>query len=91
LGLFTAVRRTHVLVCHCHRVCDRTILECIRNGARSIEEVSRSCGAGTSCGGCRPAIDSIVGRAILEPRPSARLEAEPARGARSRSLAVAAH
>jgi bacterioferritin-associated ferredoxin len=72
-----------VLVCHCQRVCDRTIRECIRNGARSIEEVSRSCGAGMSCGGCRPAIDSM-----LTARPEAVARAQPARSTRL-SLSVA--
>ena len=57
-----------MLVCHCHRIGDRTIRECIRNGARSIDEVSRSCGAGTTCGGCRPAIGALVGDAMLERR-----------------------
>jgi bacterioferritin-associated ferredoxin len=57
-----------LLVCHCHGIGDRTIRECIRNGARSIDEVSRSCGAGATCGGCRPAIGALVGDAILERR-----------------------
>jgi assimilatory nitrate reductase catalytic subunit len=57
-----------LLVCHCHRIGDRTIRECIRNGARSIDEVSRSCGAGMACGGCRPAIGALVGDAASERR-----------------------
>jgi bacterioferritin-associated ferredoxin len=49
-----------VLVCHCHRICDRTIRESIREGARSIDEVGASCRAGTGCGGCRPAIAGLL-------------------------------
>jgi bacterioferritin-associated ferredoxin len=49
-----------LLVCHCHRICDRTIRESIREGARSIDEVGASCGAGTGCGGCRPAIAGLL-------------------------------
>lgn len=49
-----------MLVCHCHRICDRTIRESIREGARSIDEVGASCGAGTGCGGCRPAIAGLL-------------------------------
>jgi bacterioferritin-associated ferredoxin len=49
-----------LLVCHCRRVCDRTIRECIRDGAASIDEVGQSCGAGTGCGGCQPTIASLL-------------------------------
>jgi bacterioferritin-associated ferredoxin len=55
-----------VLVCHCHRICDRTIRESIREGARSIDEVGDACRAGTGCGGCRPAIAGLL-RAEDEP------------------------
>jgi bacterioferritin-associated ferredoxin len=55
-----------VLVCHCHRICDRTIRESIREGARSIAEVGDACRAGTGCGGCRPAIAGLL-RAEDEP------------------------
>jgi bacterioferritin-associated ferredoxin len=49
-----------LLVCHCRRVCDRTIRECIREGAASIDEVGQSCGAGTGCGGCQPRIARLL-------------------------------
>ena len=49
-----------MLVCHCHRICDRTIRESIREGARSIDEVGDACRAGTACGGCRPAIAGLL-------------------------------
>jgi len=65
-----------VLVCHCHRICDRSIRESIREGARSIDEVGASCRAGTGCGGCRPAIAGLL-RAQAGPRA----EDEPARRA----------
>jgi bacterioferritin-associated ferredoxin len=59
-----------VLVCHCHRICDRTIRESIREGARSIDEVGEACRAGTSCGGCRPAIGGLLSEHCAEePRP----------------------
>ena len=65
-----------MLVCHCRRVCDRTIRECIRDGAASIEEVGRACGAGTGCGGCQPTIASLLSKADAsagEPLPQERL------------------
>ena len=49
-----------MLVCHCARVCDRTIRECLDRGARSIDDVGQACGAGTVCGGCRPTIGALV-------------------------------
>ena len=49
-----------MLVCHCKRVCDRTIRECVERGARSVEEVGRACEAGTGCGGCHPTIRALV-------------------------------
>jgi len=49
-----------LLVCHCHRICDRTIRESILDGARSIAEIGDSCRAGTGCGGCRPAIAGLL-------------------------------
>ena len=55
-----------MLVCHCNRICDRTICESIREGARSVDEVGRACGAGTGCGGCRPRIRTLLARAERE-------------------------
>jgi bacterioferritin-associated ferredoxin len=49
-----------LLVCHCMKVCDRTIRECVERGARSVEEVGRACQAGTGCGGCQPTIRALV-------------------------------
>ena len=49
-----------MLVCHCAKVCDRTVRECIDSGARSIDDVGRACGAGTFCGGCIPTIGALV-------------------------------
>jgi NAD(P)H-nitrite reductase large subunit len=50
----------HVLVCHCHKVCHRRVLEACDAGAESVEEVGRACGAGTSCGGCRPLVEDLI-------------------------------
>ena len=57
-----------MLVCHCHGIGDRNIRECIRNGARTVDEVSRACGAGTTCGGCRPVIRALMGDETLQRR-----------------------
>src|SRR4051795_10854587 len=63
-------RRSLLLVCHCHRICDRTIRESIREGARSIAEIGASCRAGTGCGGCRPAIAGLLRDQSALARPS---------------------
>lgn len=49
-----------MLICHCKRVSDRDIRTAIREGARNAESVGEACGAGTCCGGCRPAIDELI-------------------------------
>jgi len=49
-----------LLVCHCHRVCDRVIRECVDGGARSLDDIGRACGAGTACGGCQPTIGALL-------------------------------
>jgi bacterioferritin-associated ferredoxin len=60
-----------MLVCHCLRVFDGSIRECVRSGAaRTVDEVSEACGAGTGCGGCRDSIAEIVDRETSCPRTS---------------------
>jgi bacterioferritin-associated ferredoxin len=49
-----------MLVCHCHAVNDQTIRRCVDHGARSGNDVREACGAGASCGACRPVIDRLI-------------------------------
>ncbi len=49
-----------MLVCHCHAVNDRTIRRCVNDGARSRNDIREACGAGASCGSCRPVIDRLI-------------------------------
>lgn len=49
-----------MIVCHCHAISDRAIRRAVREGAQSAAEITRHCGAGGSCGGCRPRIESLV-------------------------------
>ena len=53
-----------MLVCHCLRVFDGTVRECVRQGARTPEDVTARCGAGSRCGGCRSSIETIVCREV---------------------------
>lgn len=59
-------------VCLCKGVSNRVIRRCVEEGARTVEDVGRSCGAGTVCGSCHM---DIVG--MLE-------DARQARSARAR-------
>jgi NAD(P)H-nitrite reductase large subunit len=49
-----------VLVCHCNKVCDQMIRQCVREGAQSIEAVQAACRAGADCGGCLPLVRRLV-------------------------------
>jgi len=49
-----------VILCICQAVSDREVDAAIRDGARSLADVARACGAGRQCGCCRPAIERRV-------------------------------
>jgi bacterioferritin-associated ferredoxin len=41
-----------MIVCLCHPTSDRELDSIIDDGARTVEEISQRCGAGTGCGAC---------------------------------------
>jgi bacterioferritin-associated ferredoxin len=41
-----------MIVCLCHPTSDRDVDAIIDEGARTVEEIGRRCGAGTGCGTC---------------------------------------
>ena len=47
-------------VCICRAVTKRVVLATIQQGARSVDEVGRACGAGTDCGACRGCIEELI-------------------------------
>jgi bacterioferritin-associated ferredoxin len=47
-----AIINFKMIVCACHPTSDRDVEAIIDDGARSVEEIGRRCGAGTSCGSC---------------------------------------
>ena len=49
-----------MIVCHCKAVSDRTVRTVVRAGADTSRQVALACGAGRSCGGCRPAIAELI-------------------------------
>lgn len=60
LGTTVEGNEAAMIVCHCHRVSDRQIRSTVREGAVSVAEIGRRCGAGTGCGGCRPEVSAIL-------------------------------
>jgi len=59
-----------VLVCHCRAKSDHEIRRAVRNGAVTLHEVSRACGAASGCGGCAEAVHEIIASELgaFEPR-----------------------
>ena len=49
-----------MFVCHCRAVTDRTIRGAIEAGASDTGALARHCGAGSRCGGCWPALQSLL-------------------------------
>jgi bacterioferritin-associated ferredoxin len=49
-----------MIVCCCYGVSDRTIRKLAEEGATSVSEVTRSCGAGGDCGSCRRQIAQLL-------------------------------
>ncbi len=49
-----------MLVCHCNGVSDRRVRRAVREGALTVSDVGRACGAGTCCQGCSSTINRII-------------------------------
>lgn len=49
-----------MIVCHCRATSDREIRRAVQNGAVTLQEVARACGAGSGCGGCTEAVHEVI-------------------------------
>ena len=49
-----------MIVCLCHGVNDHKIRRVVEDGAKTVREVGRRCGAGTDCGSCRRQIKDVI-------------------------------
>jgi bacterioferritin-associated ferredoxin len=49
-----------MIVCLCRGVPEQAIQRVIASGARTVDDVSRACGAGTDCGACYRALAEMV-------------------------------
>ena len=47
-------------VCHCRAVNDRTILAAAAEGALTVDDLTRACGAGSDCGGCHAILEELL-------------------------------
>jgi bacterioferritin-associated ferredoxin len=47
-------------VCLCRGVSDRKVRKAIARGAATVEDLARTCGAGSGCGGCRPELQAML-------------------------------
>jgi bacterioferritin-associated ferredoxin len=49
-----------MIVCHCAGVTDRDIARLVEEGATTIREIARRCGAGRSCAPCRLSLQEML-------------------------------
>ena len=49
-----------MIVCLCEGVSDRRVRQEVKSGAKTWREVERRCGAGGSCGMCRPMVRDLI-------------------------------
>lgn len=55
-----------MVVCHCRAVSDCRVRQAIEAGAADVDAIARQCGAGSGCGGCRPALAMLLSGLGLE-------------------------
>ena len=60
-----------MIVCHCRTVRAEEIRSEVRLGAETVEVVAMRCGAATRCGGCVPAVESLIADELLRASTSA--------------------
>ncbi|MBA2751717.1 MAG: (2Fe-2S)-binding protein [Actinobacteria bacterium] len=49
-----------MVVCHCRVVTDRALCAAISQGACDVRALVECSGAGSVCGGCRPALETLL-------------------------------
>ena len=54
-------------ICLCHAVTERQVRECVRDGARSLDDLARKLGVGTCCGRCRESARALLAEADPSP------------------------
>jgi len=49
-----------MLVCSCHAVFESTVRHAVAGGARCVDSIGESCGAGRDCGSCISHLEDIL-------------------------------
>jgi bacterioferritin-associated ferredoxin len=49
-----------MIVCHCTGATDRDIARLVSEGANSVGDIIRQCGAGRSCAPCRAGLQELL-------------------------------
>jgi len=50
-----------MILCVCRGISDRHVVEAIQRGARTVDDITRSCpGAGAQCGSCRRDLEALL-------------------------------
>ncbi len=75
-----------MILCHCAAVTDRTVARIIEEGARSVADVTRRCGAGRCCASCREEIAAMLYSAGAAAHIPATVNREPAASAAGAEL-----
>jgi nitrite reductase (NADH) large subunit len=64
LDLFASLDRssesTGGIICNCHIVTEQSLLEAIRSGCRTLQDLAARTNAGTGCGSCRGQLASLL-------------------------------
>lgn len=48
------------VICNCHQVSEGTLLEAVRGGCRTLQDLAARTGAGTGCGSCRGQLANVL-------------------------------
>lgn len=48
------------MICSCFSVSESTILEAVKSGTASVDELGRKLQCGTNCGSCKPELESLI-------------------------------
>ena len=48
------------VICYCYGITKQDIIDAIKAGATTLEDIQDATGAGTACGRCNGAIESIL-------------------------------
>ena len=47
-------------ICYCYGITKQDIIDAIKDGAKTLEDIQDKTGAGTACGRCNDAIENIL-------------------------------